>query len=130
MQKAVQNSQSSFYVGSTKLTASHRLHREDRFDHVVREHNITDKYFKVFYALNRKENARLGIIASKRTLPRAVDRNRVKRMIREAFRRHHVKTRSVDIVVMVRMAFAQNAGLKTEELNALFGQIEDKCVKS
>lgn len=46
--------------------------------------------------------ARLGIIASKRIAPRAVDRNRAKRLVREAFRslRHGLGGR--DVVVQLR----------------------------
>lgn len=127
MLKAVQNSQSSIPVASAEFTAAHRLLREDRFDHVIKNSSVSNRYFKISYSRNKIQNAKLGIIAGKRTLPRAVDRNKAKRMIREAFRRHHIKSRSLDIVVLVRMAYAQTAELKIAELNMLFGQIEDKC---
>lgn len=130
VQKAVQNSQFSRSVASSEFTVAHRLLREDRFDHVVHECNVADKYFKIFYAHNGEQNARLGIIASKRTLPRAVDRNKVKRMIREAFRRHGIKAKKLDIVVLVKIPYAQNDSLKTSELNMLFSRIEDKCATS
>lgn len=123
----MQNSPFNILVASAEFTASHRLLREDRFDHVVHENNISNKYFKISFARNYIQNARLGIIASKRTLPRAVDRNKAKRMIREAFRRHAIKAKSLDIVVLVRTAYAQTTGLKTDELNTLFSRLEDKC---
>ncbi|MEM6710277.1 MAG: ribonuclease P protein component, partial [Pseudomonadota bacterium] len=43
--------------------------------------------------------ARLGLVVAKRVLPRAVDRNQVKRQIREAFRLWHARLPSVDLVV-------------------------------
>lgn len=43
--------------------------------------------------------ARLGIIASRKALPRAVDRNRARRRVREAFRRVCQRLPAVDIVV-------------------------------
>lgn len=47
--------------------------------------------------------SRLGVVASKRTFPRAVDRNRAKRMIREAFRKERLKwDMKVDVVVVAR----------------------------
>ena len=46
--------------------------------------------------------ARLGIIASTRAAPRAVDRNRFKRMAREAFRQARGRLGGVDIVIQLR----------------------------
>ena len=46
--------------------------------------------------------SRLGIALTRRLLPRAVDRNRVKRIIREAFRRHPLKEAGVDVVMALR----------------------------
>ncbi len=43
--------------------------------------------------------ARLGLIVSKRILPRAVDRNRVKRQIREAFRLVQHELGGLDTIV-------------------------------
>jgi ribonuclease P protein component len=62
----------------------------------------TRRYFIVFVRPNGLSMARLGIIASKRIAPRAVDRNRAKRVVREAFRilRHGLGGR--DIVVQLR----------------------------
>jgi len=125
--KAVQDSLSNKKVASTGFDAAHRLLRKDRFDHVVRGDNVADKYFKVFYAGNGGENARLGIIASKRSFPRAVDRNRVKRLVREAFRRHAIRMRKLDLVVLAKTISIQDLGAGTEKLNTLFGRIEDRC---
>jgi len=126
--KAVQNSLSNKPVAT--FTAAHRLLRKDRFDHVLRSDNVGDKHFKVFYAGNDGENARLGIIASKRSFPRAVDRNRVKRMVRETFRRHAIRMQKLDLVVLVKTLGIQDTGAGTEKLNTLFGRIEDRCAKS
>lgn len=46
--------------------------------------------------------SRLGIALTRRLLPRAVDRNRVKRIVREAFRRHAAKAAGLDLVFAVR----------------------------
>ena len=128
--KAVQNSLSDKPVATTEFTVAHRLLRKDRFDHVVHGDNVGDKYFKIFFAASGGENARLGIIASKRSFPRAVDRNRVKSMVREAFRRHGIKTQKLDLVVLVKTASIQDVSAGTEKLNTLFGRIEDRCAKS
>lgn len=112
-----------------KFTVAHRLLRNDGFGHVVHAENIEDKYFKIFFVRNNQKNARLGIVARKKILSGAVHRNRVKRIIREAFRRHNVKDCKLDIVVMVRPAYAQKCATRSDGLDMLFGRIENRCVK-
>lgn len=51
--------------------------------------------------------ARIGIIASKRVAPRAVDRNRAKRLVREVFRKLRHRLEGVDVVVELRRCPAQ-----------------------
>ena len=46
--------------------------------------------------------SRLGIALTRRLLPRSVDRNRVKRIVREAFRRHAAKAAGLDVVIALR----------------------------
>jgi ribonuclease P protein component len=122
--RAVQDSLSS---PSAVFTAAHRLLRKDGFDRVLQAANVADKHFKIFFARNSNSNARLGIVASKRTLPHATDRNRVKRIVREAFRKHGIKTRSIDLVVMVRRAYAQDK--LGQDLETLFNRVEGRCAE-
>ncbi|MGD8407346.1 MAG: ribonuclease P protein component [Thiohalophilus sp.] len=51
---------------------------------------------------NHKSHARLGLAIPKRHIRRAVDRNRIKRQIRESFRAEQSKLVGLDIVVMAR----------------------------
>lgn len=91
--------------------------------------NIADRDFKIFFVRNYLNNARLGIIASKKSLPNAVDRNRVKRIIREAFRRHNVKLCKLDMVVMVRRDFSRLPDTRMDNLDSLFSQVKNRCAK-
>jgi ribonuclease P protein component len=68
-----------------------------------------DRYFTVLSIANDAGEARLGMAVPRRQLPRAVDRNRLKRLIRESFRHHRATMASRDIVVLVK-ADAQRAG--------------------
>ena len=45
---------------------------------------------------------RLGLAISRKCARRAVDRNRIKRIVRESFRRHRAGLPSVDVVVLCR----------------------------
>ena len=51
---------------------------------------------------NEGTHARLGIIAAKKTALRAVDRNRGKRLIREAFQAVYASIGAYDVVVQLR----------------------------
>jgi ribonuclease P protein component len=101
----------------------------DGFDHVIRAENIADKQFKIFFARNFLNNARLGIVASKKTLPNAINRNRAKRFIREVFRHHSIKLCNLDLVVMVRRDYSREVNSRIESLDKLFSQVINRCAE-
>ena len=69
--------------------------------------------FSVRYRVNELGHPRLGLAISKRVSKRAVDRNRIKRLIRESFRRARLELPPVDLMVMAR---DQASGLPGPEL--------------
>lgn len=58
------------------------------------------KRIAVFVAANRLAYPRLGVIISKKSAPRAVQRNRFKRVVRESFRLHQQLLSGNDVVVI------------------------------
>lgn len=62
----------------------------------------SDRHFIVLARPSGLPHARLGLAVSKRRLRKATARNRVKRIIRESFRKHRELLRGLDLVVMVR----------------------------
>ena len=58
--------------------------------------------FHLRYRDNGLGHARLGLAISKRVSKRAVERNRIKRLLRESFRRVQHQLPSVDLMVMAR----------------------------
>lgn len=57
---------------------------------------------QVYAYRNGGPNARLGLIVGRRELPRAVDRNRARRMLRESFRKVRARLGGWDVVVRLR----------------------------
>jgi ribonuclease P protein component len=70
------------------------------FDH---ETNVVGKLMVMWLGKSEGPGFRLGVIASKRTFRRAVDRNRAKRLLREAFRLNRATLKgSGDLVIVAR----------------------------
>ena len=80
---------------------------------------------------NKLNHARLGLAISKKQLPRAVDRNRIKRLVRESFRQHQEQLAGLDCVVMARSAVStlSNAVI-FETLENHWNRLAEKCGKS
>ena len=67
--------------------------------------------------------SRFGIALTRRLVPSSVHRNRVKRALRETFRRHPVKRSGLDIVVSLRLRFdPRDQAAMVEEVKALLDQ--------
>ena len=63
--------------------------------------------FVVQYSANEFSSARLGMAVGTRAAGRAVDRNRLRRLIRESFRIHREELPAVDVLVTARAAAAK-----------------------
>ena len=59
-----------------------------------------DRYFVTVASKNNLDYARLGMAISRKWVKRAVDRNRIKRLVRESFRKHQEMLAGLDIVVI------------------------------
>ena len=68
---------------------------------------------------NEAAHSRLGIIAGKKAAARAVDRNRGKRLIREAFRFFGVSIGPYDITVQLR------SDLRSEAASAIRAELRE-----
>jgi ribonuclease P protein component len=65
-------------------------------------HRSADKEFLVLATENSLEKPRLGLAISKKHLRLAVQRNRVKRLVRESFRLHQSELAGFDFVVLAQ----------------------------
>jgi len=74
--------------------------------------------FLVLYRTNCLDVARLGLIVSKKCEKRAVARNRIKRLIRESFRKNKSLIAGLDVVIIARK------GVTKENNNKIFIDLE------
>jgi ribonuclease P protein component len=83
-----------------------RLAAKADFDRVLRERSIrvNEPPFNALASASPAGYPRLGLIVPKRHCPNAVDRNRIKRLAREAFRVRRARLAAIDIVIQLTRA--------------------------
>lgn len=74
--------------------------------------------FRLSVRPNGLPYARLALVIARRHAPRAVDRNRVRRLVREAFRIHQQRFAGQDVVVRLTGSIAE-APVTLAEIEAL-----------
>ena len=62
----------------------------------------TDRYFTLLAAPNDFGHPRIGLAIAKKVIRKAVDRNVIKRTVRESFRLQQQSMANIDIVVLAR----------------------------
>jgi ribonuclease P protein component len=81
----------------------HRLVTKAEFKRVFDESKkVNHRHVLILYSPNQKPHARIGIIVGKRFANSAVDRNRIRRVIRDSFRHVKDSLAGIDIVVIAR----------------------------
>lgn len=81
---------------------SRRVGSPEDFNAVFKEGIRLKQGCLIMYAKpNGRLNPRLGLAVSKKAIPKAAERNKVKRLIRESFRLYQNQLANIDIVVVV-----------------------------
>jgi len=103
----------------------HRFTARGSFGAVLRgSRKLRGRLAVIHVAPGRGGISRLGIALTRRLVPRSVDRNLVKRLLRDAFRRHAVKRAGFDCVVALRERFERaHAAAVAAEVAILFDQL-------
>ncbi|MEN8220394.1 MAG: ribonuclease P protein component [Pseudomonadota bacterium] len=118
--------------GPYLFTRQLRLLKAQDYKYVFeRPAKSTDPYLTVLARPNGRDFARLGLAISKKRLKRAVDRNRLKRLIRESFRHHQSHLAGLDCVVLAKNGVAQvNNHTLLLSLARHWQQLSHRCKKS
>ena len=86
-----------------RFKSSNRLKRPEEFKRVFASNQkVVDKTFLFLAKKNDLNRPRLGLAVPKKHIQSAVERNRLKRIIRESFRLKQKLLTGKDIVVVVR----------------------------
>jgi ribonuclease P protein component len=91
------------------LSRRHRFRVQGSFGVILRSARKFRSPHAVLHVTAGKPGiSRFGIALARRQAPLAVQRNRFKRALREAFRRHAVKRAGLDMVVSLRARFERD----------------------
>jgi ribonuclease P protein component len=118
-------------AGRQLLTHSQerRLRRKREFDAVYAHgRRFGNGFFGVTAHVNGKGWPRLGLAVAVKTAGNAVERNRIRRVIRESFRLHQHEIPALDLVVSARLRArgAVGAALRAQ-LEPLWQEVRAKC---
>ena len=98
--------------GSEKFSRDSRLREEKIFRELISTgEKISTPYFFIRHRSNDQQASRPGIVVPKKTFRRVVDRNRLKRIARESFRRAAARLSGRDILVYYLAAALKAQGV-------------------
>jgi len=84
------------------------------------------KHFTILVTPNTDHNNRLGLAIAKKRVKLAVQRNRIKRLVREQFRLNQHQLPDIDMVVMVKSGIDQ---LENQDICLQIDKIWQKIIK-
>lgn len=92
---------------------------------------IGESQFLLLVRPNGLNHPRLGLVIAKKKVRRSVDRNRLKRMVRESFRLHQTDLPHADVIFMARQDIvAVPAEVFRQALKQAWKRLQHKVEKS
>lgn len=113
------------------FTAQARLRKPAEFKFVLSSgRRVQEPPLTAAIKPNTAQDARLGFAISARAVPRAVDRNRIKRQARESFRLRRALLPPLDVVILARPGAGKTAAPEVRAaLERLWKKLCDPSLK-
>jgi ribonuclease P protein component len=114
-----------------RFPSHRRILTSKEFDAVFKGSNyrVSCAEFLILAIENRYPKSRIGMVIGKKNTSRAVDRNHIKRRIRETFRTVFTANCSVDVVIVSRSGVNRVKGAElTTLLTHLWRKLEHKAL--
>ena len=86
---------------------------------------LSGRYYLLYYRNNSFDYPRLGVVASRRSLKKAIVRNRARRVVKENFRLKKGLLHPMDIIFIAK---SQSGGASKKELNECISQLLDQLI--
>lgn len=114
---------------SERFPADYRLLTAKQYKQVFTNPiKATSKDFTLLACPNNLSVPRLGIIVAKKNVRLAVDRNRLKRLVRESFRTSNQTLPQIDCVILARRGSSERTNqVLFEQLDGLWKKITRRC---
>jgi ribonuclease P protein component len=80
-----------------------KIRRTSQYEEIFgKSRKLNGEHFRILYVRNLLGHPRLGMVVAKKSIPGSVGRNRVKRVLREVFRRNKSLFGSMDLVIIAK----------------------------
>lgn len=111
-----------------RFTKEAKLIKTDEFSSVFNfRKRISAKFLALHYQPNKIGHARLGLVVGKKIAKRAVDRNYMRRVLREFFRIQQHEINPVDLVIRVQKKFEKEDFIQIkQEFDTLLAKINQR----
>lgn len=101
----------------------------DVFDDVTCK--VSNRHILLLARESSHQHARVGLVFSKKNVRLAVQRNRLKRLVRESFRLHQHKLEPLDIVVLSRPGISElDNQTVTKQLEKLWQRLNKRAIEN
>lgn len=118
-------------MNAARFTKRARLLTAAQFDVAFKQgRRINAGAFTAVIAPNGLDFARVGFALSKKHAPHSVQRNRVRRILRERFRLQQQTMSAVDLVLMLRGRLPTAPAELTAAVNSFWAQLAKRCAAS
>lgn len=111
-----------------RFTKKAKLIKTDEFSSVFNfRKRISARFLVVHYQPNTTTHARLGLVVGKKIAKLAVDRNYMRRVLREFFRVQQHTINQVDLVIRVQKKFEKQDFIQIkQEFDALLAKVNQR----